>query len=79
MGICIQDINLFNEMNPSGDVVMSEGYTRFLIALIIVGVIVMVKRVIVALILGKKKYGKLVIFCLLYRKIHSSNLIEETK
>ncbi len=49
---------MFNDNNPSGTVVENGVYTKLLTVLIVIGVVVMIKRVIIALLLGKKKYGK---------------------
>ncbi len=52
------EFSMFNDDNPSGTVVENGVYTKILAVLIVIGVLVMIKRVIIALLLGKKKYGK---------------------
>lgn len=53
--------NLFSPTNPPALEFLSSGsYQRVLIAMIVVGVIVMVKRLFFSLLLGKRTYGK---FC----------------
>jgi hypothetical protein len=47
---------MFNERNPSGDVVTDPKYRVILLVMIFMGMIFMIKRIVVALILGKKKY-----------------------
>ena len=55
----MQDMfNIFNEHNQSGNVVSNIWYRKTLGSLIFVGVVVMIKRVLVALTLGKKNYGE---------------------
>ena len=49
---------MFNENNPNGDVPTNTVYVRILAVSIFIGVAVMVKRVLLALSLGKKKYRK---------------------
>jgi hypothetical protein len=46
------------EKNPSGGIPSNRTYTVILITMIITGVVIMVKRLLVSLLLGKKKYGK---------------------
>ena len=51
-------VNMFNENNPSGRVVAHESYQTFLTLMIGVGVVVMIKRVLISLWLGRKNYGE---------------------
>lgn len=51
-------IGLFNESNPSGDVVSNEWNERILVNAIIVGVAVAVKRLVVGLLLGRQTFGE---------------------
>lgn len=46
------------EKNPSGGIPSNRTYTVILATMIIIGVVIMVKRLLVSLLLGKKKYGK---------------------
>ena len=50
--------DIFNSKNYGGDFLVSEAYRRILAAFFIVGFVVMVKRVCIALVLGKRTYGK---------------------
>ena len=59
-------ILVFNESNPAGNVLSHPMYTRILAIGIFVGIIVMVKRVLVALISGKKNYSKFLYSTLLH-------------
>ncbi len=60
--------NMFNSSNPSAVDFLSSGpYQRILITAIIVGVIVMVKRLLFSLVLGKRTCGKY--------KIKSSHIV----
>ena len=57
--------NMFNPSNPPALEFLSSGsYQRILIAMIVVGVTVMVKRLMFSLLLGKRTYGKLKIYSL---------------
>lgn len=49
-------IGMFNDRNPGGDVVTDPKYRVILLVMIFMGMIFMIKRIVVALILGKKKY-----------------------
>ena len=50
---------LFNEANPSGNVTTNDWYTSFLVAFGVCSFLAMIKRVLVAMLLGGKKYGAL--------------------
>lgn len=49
---------IFNDSNPSGNIVSGQVYTDLLISMIVVGCLVVVKRLLASFMLGKKKYGK---------------------
>ena len=50
---------IFDETrNPSGGITSGSTYTAILITMIIAGFVIMVKRLLVSLLLGKKKYGE---------------------
>ncbi len=51
-------IALFNESNPSGSVTTYAGYLPCLIIFVLCSSLTMLKRVLVAMLLGKKKYGE---------------------
>jgi hypothetical protein len=50
-------IQMFNECNPSGDFTARPEYLGLLLALIMVGALVTVKRVVVGYHLGSRMYG----------------------
>jgi hypothetical protein len=59
--LSMQDFfKIFNEKNNGGDFLSSEAYRRVLGAAFVVGGVVMIKRIIIALITGKRTYGKFV-------------------
>jgi hypothetical protein len=51
-------IGLFNESNPSGNVVDNEWNIRILRLAIFVGVVAAVKRLVVSLFLGRQTFGE---------------------
>ena len=51
-------ITMLNDNNPSGRVVGHESYRTFLVVLIVVGLLVMTKRILISFWVGKKNYGK---------------------
>jgi hypothetical protein len=55
-----ETFDMFNGKNPSGTFMYSDVYRAILTALIVVGLIVMIKRLLVALMLGKRTYGTLI-------------------
>ena len=57
--------DIFNSKNYGGDFLVSDTYRRILAAVFIVGFVVMVKRVCIALVLGKRTYGKLPRNCIM--------------
>jgi hypothetical protein len=57
--------DIFNSNNYGGDFLVSDTYRRILAAVFIVGFVVMVKRVCIALVLGKRTYGKLPRNCIM--------------
>jgi hypothetical protein len=64
--LSMQDFfKIFNEKNNGGDFLSSEAYRRVLGAAFVVGGVVMIKRIIIALITGKRTYGKFITIKLL--------------
>jgi hypothetical protein len=56
---CSGTFGIFDEeKNPSGGITWDRTYTVILATMIITGVVIMVKRLLVSLLLGKKKYGE---------------------
>jgi hypothetical protein len=53
-----ETFDMFNESNPSGSFMYSDVYRHLITAFIVVGLIVMIKRLLVSLMLGKRTYGK---------------------
>jgi len=51
-------VDLFNEKNPSGNVVDNEWNSKILRIVIFVGVVVSIKRFLVVLFLGRQTFGK---------------------
>ena len=50
-------IKMFSEANPGFNESAMETYTKLLTAMIVAGTLVMIKRVLFAIVLGKKKHG----------------------
>ena len=52
------DLRIFDEtQNPNGNVLSGNVYTAILIVMIVIGITVMIKRLLISLLLGKKKYS----------------------
>lgn len=52
-----ETFDMFNESNPSGSFMYSDVYRHLITAFIVVGLIVMIKRLLVSLMLGKRTYA----------------------
>lgn len=54
----IRNANIFQDENYTADIVHDPTYLRILLVMIFLGLLIMAKRLMVSLLLGKKKYGK---------------------
>jgi hypothetical protein len=54
----IRNADIFQDGNYTADIVHDPTYLRILLVLFFLGLLIMVKRLMVSLLLGKKKYGK---------------------
>jgi hypothetical protein len=54
-----QEVDMFTEKNPAGDVVFSDTNRRILLVAVSVGLVVAIKRLWLALFLGKQTFGEL--------------------